>query len=75
MEVLSDHFGQFDLILKCEACGHERKTTPHALAKLCGGWDARLADVVKRMRCSKCQQKRCRARVLAPSPPRGYKSH
>ena len=41
VEKLSDEFGQYVLFLKCESCLHERRTTPHMLANVCG-WDARL---------------------------------
>jgi len=71
---LSDHFGQYDLILTCGSCGHERHTTPHLLALLCG-WDTKLADVTSRMRCSKCGKRTCSARVSPPRAPRGYRSH
>jgi hypothetical protein len=71
---LSDEFGQYELYLKCESCLHERRTTPHLLASFCG-WDAKLTDVVRRLRCSICGQKKCAARTAPMSVPRGYKSH
>lgn len=71
---LSDEFGQYELILKCEGCLRERRTTPHMLANLCG-WDAPLIDVARRMRCSTCGAKRCRARAVPMTTPRGYKNH
>jgi len=74
VEKLSDEFGQYDLYLKCEACGHERRVVPKSLANVCG-WDAKLDDVTRRLRCSKCGERRCRARPMPPLPPRGYKSH
>lgn len=43
---LSDHFGQYVLILTC-ACGHTLTAQPQTLAALVG-WDALLADIVKR---------------------------
>jgi hypothetical protein len=58
---LSDHFGQYVLTLKCE-CGHTRTAQPQTLAGLMG-WDALLADVVKRLRCSKCGRRGCTATV------------
>jgi rRNA maturation protein Nop10 len=73
IEKLSDEFGQYTLVLKCSECGHERKAEPHALGRLCG-WDARLEDVAKRMRCSKCGKKRCTLRAFPPKKPRGYTS-
>jgi DNA-directed RNA polymerase subunit M/transcription elongation factor TFIIS len=63
---LSDEFGQYTLVLKCSKCGHERKAEPHTLGRLCG-WDARLEDVAKRMRCSKCGKKQCSLRAVAPA--------
>jgi hypothetical protein len=62
------------LILRCEACGHERRTVPRTLAGICG-WDARLKDVTRRLRCSKCGERKCTARALPPISPRGYKSY
>jgi hypothetical protein len=60
---LSDHFGQYVLILKC-ACGHTRTANPKTLASL-AGWDAALKDVVRRLRCSQCGKRTCSASVRA----------
>jgi hypothetical protein len=62
--IRSFSLGQFTLILKCESCLRERRTTPHLLANICG-WDARLEDVVRRMRCSICGKKSAGARGAA----------
>ncbi len=74
VERLSDEFGQYVLFLKCESCLHERKTTPNLLAKICG-WDAKLHDVARRLRCSVCHKKKCTARAVPVTVPRGYHSH
>jgi hypothetical protein len=71
IDKLSDEFGQYTLVLKCAECGHERKAEPLTLGRLCG-WDARLEDIAKRMRCSKCGKKRCTLRAFPPKKPRGY---
>lgn len=71
IDKLSDEFAQYTLVLKCAECGHERKAEPHTLGRLCG-WDARLEDVAKRMRCSKCGKKRCALRAFPLKKPRGY---
>jgi hypothetical protein len=68
---LSDEFGQYTLVLKCSKCGHERTAEPHTLGRLCG-WDAKLTDVEKKMRCSKCGEKKCSLRAVPPTKPRGY---
>lgn len=47
---LSDEFGQYVIYLRCE-CGHIRRCSPNALAAL-AGWDSRLEDVVRRLRCT-----------------------
>ncbi len=65
---LSDEFGQYLIYLKCE-CGHIRRCSPHTLAAF-AGWDATLADVVKRLRCSKCNEKKCTARTVREPRPR-----
>ena len=74
VDKLADEFGQYVLYLKCESCLHERRTTPHLLANLCG-WDAKLADVARRLRCSVCGKRKCTARAVPMTPQRGYKSH
>jgi hypothetical protein len=71
--LLSDEFGQYVIYVKCQ-CGHIRRCHPHTFAAF-AGWDARLDDVIKRLRCSKCNQKKCVARTVAMTPPRGYTSH
>ena len=48
----SDEFGQYLILIEC-ACGHTRRCHPVTLARI-AGWDAKLRDVVKRARCSKC---------------------
>jgi ribosomal protein L44E len=73
IDKLSDEFGQYALVLKCSECGHERTTQPTTLGRLCG-WDTRLADIAKRLRCSKCGKKSCAVRAVPPRKPRGYKT-
>src|ERR1700728_2687097 len=72
IDKLSDHFGQYGIFLRC-SCGHWRECYPNTLAAI-AGWDARLADVAKRMRCSKCGRKDCVATVVEMQKPRGYRS-
>ena len=69
VEKLSDEFGQYTLILTCLACGYERVTSPRLLGRICG-WDARLEEVARRLRCSKCGMRRCRARAVLARKPR-----
>ena len=71
---LNDDGGQYLVILRCE-CGHTRRCYPHTLSTLAGGWDVILADLVLRMRCSNCNQKKCTAQAMRETAPRGYKSH
>jgi hypothetical protein len=73
IERLSDEFGQYSLLLTCSACRYERETMPHALGRICG-WDAKLEDVARRLRCSKCGRKQCVIRAVPPRKPRGYSS-
>jgi hypothetical protein len=74
VEKLSDEFGQYILILKCESCLRERRTTPNIIAHILG-WDARLSDVARRMRCAICGAKKCSVRTVPVAAPRRYKSH
>jgi hypothetical protein len=48
---------------------HTCRCSPHTLAAF-AGWDARLDDVVRRLRCSKCHEKRCTARAVPMTTPR-----
>jgi hypothetical protein len=57
VDKLSDEFGQYEILLTCE-CGHTRRCYPHTLAPF-AGWDAKLEDVARRMRCSICGAKKC----------------
>jgi hypothetical protein len=72
IEKLSDDFGQYELSLKCAACGHMRRASPHTLAHLCG-WEAQISAVAKRLRCSKCGAKKCTAEAVPLMKPRGLK--
>jgi hypothetical protein len=67
---LSDEFGQYLLVINCAGCAHERRAYPNLLAHLCG-WDAKLADLEKRLRCSKCGKKSCHIRAIEMQKPRG----
>jgi hypothetical protein len=71
VEKLSDHFGQYLIYLRC-TCGHIRRCYPATFAGM-AGWDAKLADIVKRLRCTKCQQRLCTARTVALEKPRGLR--
>jgi hypothetical protein len=73
IDKLNDEFGQYVIYLRC-ACGHIRRCHPHTLAAF-AGWDAKLDEVVRRLRCSKCNQKNCTVRTVALRAPRGYTSH
>src|ERR1700743_1496240 len=46
---LSDNFGQYVVTLKC-TYGHAKPRTLAAIA----GWEAKLQDVITRLRCSRC---------------------
>ena len=62
IERLSDEFGQFRLSIACP-CGHVRIADPKVLAAA-AGWDAKIADLVRRLRCSKCGQRgKCAATI------------
>jgi hypothetical protein len=58
---LSDYGGQYLITIKCP-CGHTRDARPQTLAGIAGR-DALLADVVKRMRCSRCGARKCSVSV------------
>ena len=73
IDKLSDEFGQYEILLTCK-CGHTRRCYPHTLAAF-AGWEAKLNDVVKRMRCTKCDKKLCMAKTMRETAPRWHKSH
>jgi hypothetical protein len=58
---LADHFGQYVITITC-SCGHTRNARPQTFAAL-AGWDALLVDVIKRLRCSRCGERKCTAAV------------
>jgi hypothetical protein len=58
---LADHFGQYVITITC-TCGPTRNARPQTFAAL-AGWDALLVNVVKRMRCSQCGNRKCTAAV------------
>jgi hypothetical protein len=49
---LNDAGAQYQITITCK-CGHFRKVEPQKLAKL-AGWEAKLDDVGRRFRCSRC---------------------
>jgi hypothetical protein len=73
IEKLSDEFGQYLIVLSC-ACRHVRQAYPRTLPAI-SGWEARLEDVVRRMCCTKCGERKCSAKVLPLTAPRGHRSH
>ena len=70
VEKLSDEFGQYAITLNCQRCRHARTVYPNALAPIVG-WEAPLAAIASRMRCSKCNAKQCELTVTFPVKPRG----
>jgi hypothetical protein len=71
IDKLSDELGQYLIFIEC-TCRHTRRCHPQTLAAI-AGWDTRLVDVVKRMRCSQCNQKKCTARTVCQQKPRGLR--
>jgi hypothetical protein len=70
---LSDQFGHYLIFIEC-GCGHSHRCHLQTLAAI-AGWGARRADVVKRMRCSKCNQKKCTAWTVYQQKPRGLRDN
>lgn len=60
---LSDHFGQYELLMRCTACLHERRTFPSFLARIFG-WDTSIDTLTNRLRCSKCGKKCCKLEAV-----------
>jgi hypothetical protein len=73
IQKLSDEFGQYEILLACK-CGHTRRVYPPTLAAI-AGWEARLVDVAKRLRCSKCDKRECAVKTVPRVAPRGRRSH
>jgi hypothetical protein len=63
VRTLSDYEGMFVLSVCCKACKHERAIPAKSLANRVGT-NARVADVVKRMRCSQCNSRQVEAAVV-----------
>jgi hypothetical protein len=62
---LSDHGGQYILMLKCAHCGHAREAHPDVFARMVG-WEAPFAAILERLRCSQCGAHRCLATARRP---------
>jgi hypothetical protein len=62
VQQLSDYEGRFLLSVQCVACKHERAIRATSLAHRMGK-AARVTDVVRRMRCSKCGGRRVEVAV------------
>jgi transcription elongation factor Elf1 len=69
---LSDEFGQYEILFTCARCRHRRMVKPGALSRIFG-WDAELATIAKRMRCSRCNAKQCEVDVRGMTRPRDYR--
>jgi hypothetical protein len=55
-------------------CPLMQRNHPNTVAAF-AEWDAKLADVVKRMRCTACDKKLCTAKTMRETAPRKYTSH
>jgi hypothetical protein len=71
IQQLGDEFGQYLILLICER-GHSSRCHPCAIAAF-AGWDAKLDDVVREMRCTKCRSRKCTARTMREQKPRGLR--
>ena len=60
---LSDYQGAFALSVSCTLCHHERAITAQSLAHRAGK-DALVSDVMKRLRCSRCNSRQVEAMVV-----------
>jgi ribosomal protein S27E len=60
---LNDYQGMFTLSVRCKSCRHERPLAAQMLAKHAGK-DARVLDVVARLRCSRCGHRHVEALVF-----------
>lgn len=67
---LDDRFGDYLLAIRCRQCSHQRLVEPAALAQLVG-WAAAIADVMERMRCSKCHARGSDWTIERRPKPRG----
>jgi hypothetical protein len=74
IDKLRDEFGQYTLMLKCDGCLRERRTTPNMIAHIMGGtrdwlmWRGACVAIM-------CGAKRCSVRAVPVTVPRGYKNH
>jgi len=68
---LSDHFGNYVIEVRCRKCRHTRQMDPHVLADAFG-WQAELAPLVQRLRCSMCQSRSVDVQVGFTRRPRRW---
>ena len=68
---LSDHFGNYVLQVRCRKCQHSRQIEPQSLAHRFG-WQAELAQLAGRFRCSRCQARAAEVQVGFVRRPRRW---
>jgi hypothetical protein len=67
---LGDELGDYVLTIACRQCRHARAAEPRTLANIVG-WEVALADLAKRLRCTKCGAKDCELTANRRPRPRG----
>ena len=68
---LNDFLGDYLLFVRCRACRHAREVAPAQLASRVG-WNAELAAVIPRLKCSRCGKKAIDVAIAFRRKPRGW---
>jgi hypothetical protein len=71
---LSDHSGSYVICVTCLKCKHQREMVPRTLANILG-WEATLEQARARLRCSRCQARKCQVEIAFNRKPRGWRSN
>ncbi len=68
---LNDFFGDYLIFVRCRACRRTREVAPRELAARVG-WEAELAAVAPRLKCSRCGRKSVDVAIAFRRKPRGW---
>lgn len=68
---LDDFNGDYLIFVRCRACRRAREIDPRELAARVG-WNAELAAITRRLKCSGCGASAPEVAIAFPRKPRGW---
>lgn len=74
IKYLRDYGGDYLIFVRCRGCRHVREIEPVSLARRVG-WEAELAQVTSRLKCSQCGKRTVDVAIGFERKPRGWKKN